>query len=59
MARRLKVAMVPSIVIQGKYLVRTSGSVGPKRMLDVMDYLLAKELAERSNNEPQKQAQKN
>ncbi|MBT3831154.1 MAG: thiol:disulfide interchange protein DsbA/DsbL [Gammaproteobacteria bacterium] len=59
MARRLKVAMVPSIVIQGKYLVRTSGSVGPKRMLDVMDYLLEKELAERSNNEPQKEAQKN
>ena len=51
MARRLKVAMVPSIVIQGKYLVRTSGSVGPKRMLDVMDYLVAKELAERSNND--------
>ena len=59
MARRLKVAMVPSIVIQGKYLVRTSGSVGPKRMLDVMDYLLAKELAERSHNEPQTEAQKN
>ncbi|MBT5725026.1 MAG: thiol:disulfide interchange protein DsbA/DsbL [Gammaproteobacteria bacterium] len=51
MARRLKVAMVPSIVIQGKYLVRTSGSVGPKRMLDVMDYLVEKELAERSNND--------
>lgn len=59
MARRLKVAMVPSIVIQGKYLVRTSGSVGPKRMLDVMDYLLAKELAEHSNNESQKETQKN
>jgi thiol:disulfide interchange protein DsbA len=59
MARRLKVAMVPSIVIQGKYLVRTSGSVGPKRMLDVMDYLLVKELAERTNNEIQKEAQKN
>ena len=54
MARRLKVAMVPSIVIQGKYLVRTSGSVGPKRMLDVMDYLLAKEISGRSNNESQK-----
>ena len=59
MARRLKVAMFPSIVIQGKYLVRTSGSVGPKRMLDVMDYLLAKELAEHSNNESQKETQKN
>ena len=51
MARRLRVAMVPAIVIQGKYLVRTSASVGPKRMLDVMDYLVAKELAERSNSD--------
>jgi thiol:disulfide interchange protein DsbA len=59
MARRMKVAMVPSIVIQGKYLVRTSGSVGPKRMLEVMDYLLAKEMSGRSNNESQKKAQKN
>ncbi len=47
MARRLKVASVPSIVIQGKYLVRTSRSVGPKRMLDVMDYLVEKELIEK------------
>jgi thiol:disulfide interchange protein DsbA len=58
MARRLKVAMVPSIVIQGKYLVRTSGSVGPKRMLDVMDFLLAKELSDRTDKEPQKEEQK-
>jgi len=43
MARRLKVSAVPSIVIQGKYLVRTTGSIGPKRMLDVMDYLIEKE----------------
>ena len=57
MARRLKVALVPSIVIQGKYLVRTSGSVGPKRMLDVMDYLLAKELSERTDKEPPQEAQ--
>ena len=59
MARRLKVAMVPSVVVQGKYLVRTSGSVGPKRMLDVMDYLLAKELAERENNEARTSTLKN
>ena len=51
MARRLKVSAVPSIVIQGKYLVRTSGSVGPKRMLDVMDYLIAKERSDRENIE--------
>ena len=58
MARRLKVALVPSIVIQGKYLVRTSGSVGPKRMLDVMDYLMEKERSERADTKSQKETQK-
>ena len=43
MARRLKVASVPTIIIQGKYLVRTTRSVGQSRMLDVMDYLIARE----------------
>ena len=43
MARRLKVASVPTIVIQGKYLVRTTRSVGQSRMLEVMDYLIARE----------------
>ena len=42
-ARRLKVASVPTIVIQGKYLVRTTRSVGQSRMFEVMDYLIAKE----------------
>ena len=42
-ARRLKVASVPTIVIQGKYLVRTTRSVGQSRMLEVMDYLIARE----------------
>ena len=63
MARRMKVVMVPSIVIQGKYLVRTSGSVGPNRMLDVMDYLLAMEESDRTDlpigREPQGEAQEN
>lgn len=40
MARRMKVASVPTIVIQGKYVVRTTRQIGPKRMLDVMDYLI-------------------
>lgn len=53
MARRLMVATVPSIIVQGKYLVRTSGSVGPKRMLDVMDYLVAKELGEQAAEQDQ------
>ena len=43
MARRLKVATVPTIVIQGKYLVRTTRSIGQIRMLDVMDYLVGLE----------------
>lgn len=47
MARRMKVAAVPAIVIQGKYLVRASQAVGPKRMLDVMDHLVQKEIDDR------------
>ena len=41
MARRLKVAAVPTIIVQGKYSVRTTRSIGQKRMLDVMDHLAA------------------
>jgi thiol:disulfide interchange protein DsbA len=48
LARRMKIASVPAIVIQGKYLVRASGAVGPKRMLDVMNHLIEKELAART-----------
>jgi thiol:disulfide interchange protein DsbA len=48
LSRRLRVATVPSIVVQGKYLVRVSGSVGFSRMLDVVDYLIAKEIAAKS-----------
>ena len=51
MARRLKVTSVPSIVIQGKYLVRASRSGGPKRMLNVMDYLIEKERSEHADKE--------
>ena len=40
MARRLQVAAVPTIVVQGKYVVRTTREIGPKRMLDVMDHLI-------------------
>ena len=43
MARRLKVATVPTIVIQGKYQIRATRSIGQTRMLDVMDYLVGLE----------------
>ena len=41
MARRLQVAAVPTIIVQGKYVVRTTREIGPKRMLDVMDHLIS------------------
>lgn len=44
-ARRYKVATVPSMVVQGKYHIRVTGSIGFSRMLDVADFLIAKELA--------------
>lgn len=47
MGRRLLVSSVPTIVIHGKYMVRITRSVGLSRMLDVMDYLLDKERAEK------------
>lgn len=45
MARRLRVASVPTIVVNGKYLVRITNEVGPTRMLEVMDHLIEKEMA--------------
>lgn len=44
LARRMQIASVPTIVVQGKYLVRATREIGPSRMLDVMDYLVEKEL---------------
>ncbi len=43
LARRFKIATVPNIVVNGKYLVKSTRSVGLVRMLDVMDYLIEKE----------------
>ena len=45
MARRLKVASVPTIIVQGKYEVRTTRAIGQKRMLEVMDHLIKLEQA--------------
>ncbi len=43
MARRMRVAAVPTIIVQGKYLVRTTSTVGPRRMLQILDHLVEKE----------------
>jgi len=48
MARRYKVATVPSLVVHGKYHIRVNGSIGFSRMLDVAEFLVQKELAEKA-----------
>ena len=45
--RQLQVSTVPTVVIAGKYRVRTTSEIGPKRMLEIMKHLVDKELAER------------
>ncbi|MFT7685785.1 MAG: thiol:disulfide interchange protein DsbA [Candidatus Azotimanducaceae bacterium] len=45
LARRFKIATVPNIVVNGKYLVRASNSVGLSRMMDVIDHLIELEEA--------------
>ena len=48
MMRRLQVASVPTIIVHGKYMIRPTQSVGTVRMLEVMDFLVDKELEEKS-----------
>jgi thiol:disulfide interchange protein DsbA len=50
MARRLLVVSVPTIIVHGKYMVNITRNVGISRMLEVMDYLVDKELAEKQAN---------
>jgi thiol:disulfide interchange protein DsbA len=47
MGRRLLVVSVPTIIVHGKYMVNITRNVGVSRMLEVMDYLVDKELAEK------------
>jgi hypothetical protein len=45
MSRRLRISTVPSIIVNGKYMVRVTADVGPSRMLEIMDHLVERELA--------------
>lgn len=45
--RRYRVASVPTLIVNGKYRVKTTQQVGRSRILDVVDYLVEKELAEK------------
>jgi len=49
--RRYKVSSTPTLIVMGKYLVKTSQQVGRSRILDVVDYLVDKELAARQQTE--------
>lgn len=53
-----RIQAVPSIVIDSKYLVQMGQQVGPSRMLDVMNYLVNKELApaKQTNSEKPQQS---
>jgi len=51
LARRFRIASVPNLVVNGKYLVRASSGVGLSRMLDVVDHLIELE----NSPEPLKQ----
>ena len=44
MAKRLKIAAVPTIVVQGKYLVKTGRDIGLMRAKQVVEFLIDKEL---------------
>jgi len=45
-ARQMRVISIPSVVVNGKYLVSVNREVGPKRMLEVIDYLVGLESGE-------------
>lgn len=45
--RRYKVANVPTLIVHGKYIVKTTRQVGRSRLLDVVDFLVEKELADK------------
>ena len=51
LARQGGIASTPSLVVAGKYLIRVGGSIGFTRMLDVADFLVEKELAERASSQ--------
>lgn len=43
--RRFRISSVPTIIVNGKFRVQTSAKVGRSRLLDVVDYLVDREIA--------------
>lgn len=50
LARSLQIASVPTLLVNGKYVVSAGRAVGPSRMLDVVDHLIELESASAANN---------
>ncbi|MBV1877813.1 MAG: thiol:disulfide interchange protein DsbA/DsbL [Pseudomonadales bacterium] len=50
LARRFKISSVPNIVVNGKYLVKATRDITFSGMLEVMDFLVQKELQSRQNS---------
>ncbi|MAI41959.1 MAG: hypothetical protein CMP95_05840 [Gammaproteobacteria bacterium] len=44
LARSLKIASVPTLLVNGKYVITITDKVGSVRMLEILDYLVEKEL---------------
>ncbi|HJN49733.1 MAG: thiol:disulfide interchange protein DsbA/DsbL [Pseudomonadales bacterium] len=46
--RRYRVSSVPTMVVNGKYRVKTNAKIGLSRLLDIVDYLVEQELAKKT-----------
>ena len=55
MARRMKIAAVPTLVVQGKYLVKTGRDIGLMRAKQVVEFLIDKELKTKQTKKRQSQ----
>ena len=44
LARRLKIASVPALLVNGRYVITISDKVGTTRMLEILDFLVKKDL---------------
>ncbi|MFP6806502.1 MAG: thiol:disulfide interchange protein DsbA/DsbL [Pseudomonadales bacterium] len=47
LSRRMLIANVPTMIVNGKYMVQLTRTVGVSRMLEVLDFLVDKELADK------------
>lgn len=51
LARRMQIANVPAMIVQGQYAVNVTETVGLTRMLDIVDHLVQMEIDKRSTTD--------